>query len=199
MYQSSEIALREEDFDESTEILPFYYGVGNTKVYIEKMCKFYSRLNRTKHTVIRHSNIYGPYDKYDLEKSHVFGATITKVMNSKNGEIVVWGTGEESRDLLHIRDLIQFIDLCILKQESEFELFNVGYGEPTKLIDLVKKIIKQSNTNLKIVHDLSKPTLPTSLFLDTTKAKIQFGWERKITLDEGILDTINWYKKFFKV
>lgn len=198
MYQSSEIALKEEDFDESREILPFYYGVGNTKVYIEKMCKFYSRLDRTKHTVIRHSNIYGPYDKFDLEKSHVFGATITKVMNSINGEIVVWGTGEESRDLLHVSDLVRFIDLCISKQENKFELFNVGYGESTKLIDLVRKIIQHSGKNLKIVNDLTKPSVPTSLFLNCVKAKTQLGWERKISLDDGISDTINWYKKFFK-
>ena len=53
------------------------------------MCEFYSRLGKTKHTVIRHSNMYGPYDKYDLEKSHVFGATITKVMTSQDGKINV--------------------------------------------------------------------------------------------------------------
>ena len=82
---------------------------GNTKVYVEKMCEFFSRLGKTKHTVLRHSNMYGPHDKYDLEKSHVFGATVTKVMNSTDGKVNVWGTGEEKRDLLYVGDLVDFI------------------------------------------------------------------------------------------
>ena len=78
MYQPSSCALAECDFNGNEELFPTYFGVGNTKVYIEKMCEFFSRLKRTKHTVMRHSNMYGPYDKYDLERSHMFGATITK-------------------------------------------------------------------------------------------------------------------------
>ena len=100
MYQPSDKPLKETDFDANQPLFPSYFGVGWTKVYVEKMCEFYSRLKRTKYTAIRHSNIYGPYDKYDLERSHVFGATMTKVMTSTNGKIVVWGSGEEERDLL---------------------------------------------------------------------------------------------------
>ena len=92
------------------------------------MCQFYSRLGKTKHTVIRHSNMYGPYDKYDLEKSHVFGATVTKVMESKDGKVNVWGTGEEKRDLLYVEDLVDFIDTALNNQSSPYELFNVGLG-----------------------------------------------------------------------
>jgi nucleoside-diphosphate-sugar epimerase len=195
MYQKSETAISESDFNESEEILPFYYGVGNTKVYVEKMCNFYSRLGRTKHTVIRHSNIYGPHDKFDLEKSHVFGATVTKVMTSANGIISVWGTGEESRDLLHVNDLINFIDISIKKQVSNFEIYNVGYGEGIKVIDLVKKVIKHSGKNIEIEHDLSKPSVPTSLFLDCSKAKNELGWTNKISLDEGVINTLDWYNK----
>lgn len=192
MYQKSEKGIKESDFNENDELLPFYFGVGNTKIYIEKMCKFYSKLNRTKHTVIRHSNIYGPHDKFDLEKSHVFGATVTKVLKS-NGTITVWGTGEESRDLLYIDDLLNFIDLSINNQKSNYELFNVGLGQGIKIIDLVKKIIQHSDKKIEIVHDTSKPSVPTSLFLDCSKAKDILGWEPKYTLDEGIKRTIKWY------
>ena len=68
--------------------------------------------------VIRHSNIYGPYDKYDLDKSHVFGATITKVMTNKNNRIEVWGKGTERRDFLYVDDLVDFISLAIKKQKQ---------------------------------------------------------------------------------
>ena len=63
-----------------------------------------------------------------------------------------------------------------------------------KIKDLVSKIIEHSGKNLEIHHDLSKPTVPTSLYLDCSKAKTLLGWEPKHTLDEGILKTLNWYK-----
>ena len=194
MYQPADYAQKETDWNAQDEIFPTYFGVGNTKVYIEKMCEFFSRLGKTKHTVLRHSNMYGPHDKYDLEKSHVFGATITKVMTNKDGILIVWGTGEGGRDLLHVDDLVNFVDLSINKQESSYELFNVGLGKATKIIDLIKKIIKHSGKELKIEHDLSKPTIPTSLFLDCSKAKKLLGWEPSIDIDDGIIKTIDWYK-----
>lgn len=195
MYQPSSCALAECDFNGNEELFPTYFGVGNTKVYIEKMCEFFSRLGSTKHTVMRHSNMYGPYDKYDLERSHMFGATITKVMTSKDSKVNVWGTGEEARDLLYVEDLVKFVDAAIKKQESPYELFNVGLGKATQVKEVVNKIVKHSGLELEIVHDLSKPTIPTSLFLDCTKAKELLNWEPETTLDEGIVKTLNWYKK----
>jgi len=194
MYQKSETAIKEEDFNPSDEILSFYFGAGNTKVYLEKMCEFYSRIGSTKHTVIRHSNMYGPHDKYDLEKSHVFGATVTKVMTSADGKINVWGTGEEVRDLLFVEDLVRFVNDAIEKQESKFELFNVGLGEGIKIKDLVRKIVDHSGRDLQIVHDLSQPTIPTSLFLDCSKAKRALGWSPSHSLNEGIVKTLMWYR-----
>ena len=198
MYQKSETAIKESDFNPSEEIQSFYYGAGYTKIYLEKMCEFYARLGKTKHTVIRHSNMYGPYDKYDLEKSHVFGATITKVMTSKDGKVNVWGPGEEKRDLLYVEDLVDFIDVAINKQTTSYELVNVGLGKGIKIKYLVYKIVKHSERNLEIIHDLTKPTVPTSLYLDCSRAKELFDWEPKHTLDEGIKKTIEWYKEIKK-
>ena len=105
MYQSSNRPLKETDFDANKGLVSHYFGVGWTKVYIEKMCEFFSRLGKTKYTVFRHSNVFGPYDKFDLEKSHVFGATLTKIMTLEE-KIVVWGDGTEKRDLIYVEDLI---------------------------------------------------------------------------------------------
>jgi GDP-L-fucose synthase len=194
MLQSSERALSEDDFDESAEIHPRYFGVGWTKVYVEKMCEFYSRIGSTKYTAIRHSNIYGPHDKFDLERSHVFGATVTKVMTAKEGKIVVWGTGEEGRDLLYVDDLVDFVDRAVKRQTATFALYNCGYGEMIQIKDLVRKIVERSERRLKIEHDLSQPSIKTSLFLDCTKAERELGWRRQTTLDDGIAKTIAWWK-----
>jgi len=198
MYQPSNTPIQETDYVASADILKKYYGVGNTKVYIEKMCKFYSSLGRTKHTVLRHSNIYGPYDKYDLKRSHVFGATITKVLNSKDGKVCVWGSGEEERDLLHVNDLVDFVFLAVEKQKNEYGLYNVGLGEPISIKDLVTKIIDLSGRELVIEHDMTRPTIKTSVHLNCEKALKDFGWRPRIDLENGIALTLDWYRENIK-
>jgi len=71
----------------------------------------------------------------------------------------------------------------------------VGLGSAVPVIDLVKKIISASERPLAVKHDLSKPTIKTSLFLDCTKAFKELGWKPQISLDEGIKRTLAWYKE----
>jgi nucleoside-diphosphate-sugar epimerase len=194
MYQSSDVALKETDFDANKDLHPRYFGVGNTKLYVEKMCDFYSRIGETKFTAIRHSNIYGPYDKFDLERSHFFGATVTKVMLAQD-KFSVWGTGEEERDLLHAQDLNEFVDLALQKQKEKYRLYNCGAGKAESVLNVVKKIVVASGKNLKIEHDLSQPSIKTSLFLDCSLAKQELNWEPKVKLENGIQETIKWWKE----
>lgn len=185
--------LKETDFD-PTQVYPKYFGVGWTKVYIEKMCEFFSSLGETKYTAIRHSNIYGPHDKFDLEKSHVLGATITKVQMATD-TLSVWGEGKETRDFLYIDDLVKFVDLAIEKQSSKYELVNLGLGHSVSISDLIEKVIKISGKNLKVEHDLSKPTIPTKVAVDISKAKKLFGWIPAVDLETGLQKTISWHKE----
>ncbi len=194
MYHSSDVALKETDFDANKDLHPRYFGVGNTKLYIEKMCDFYSRIGETKFTAIRHSNIYGAHDKFDLERSHFFGANVTKTMLAED-KISIWGTGEEERDLLHAEDLNNFVDLAIQNQKEKYRLYNCGAGKAESVLNVIKKIVAASGKNLKIEHDLSQPTIKTSLFLDCSLAKKELGWEPKINLDEGIKSTIKWWSE----
>ncbi len=193
MYQSAEFPLKEMDFDANQPLYKDYFGIGNTKLYLEKMCEFYSKISDTKFTAIRHSNIYGPHDAFNLEHSHVVAATIHKVMTASD-KIVVWGTGEETRDLLYIDDLINFVERSLDNQTGKFGLYNCGYGQGIAIRDLVRKIIAQSGKDLKIEHDLLRPTIKTSIALDCDLAKNDLGWTATTTLDEGIKKTIAWYK-----
>jgi len=200
MYNPERSPVKEEDFFLDEGIYSKYFGVGWTKVYVEKLCEFYSTLGKTKHTVIRHSNTYGPHDKYDLEKSHMFGATIAKVMQACPGEeIVVWGDGSTERDLLYVDDVVDFIHKALDKQKSNYGLYNVGYGESISVKDIVGKIVNLSGKNLKISYDLTKPSINTKLALVSDKAKKDLGWEPKVSIDEGITKTIEWYKLNYKV
>lgn len=120
---------------------------------------------------------------------------MTKVMTAGDGKIIVWGSGEEERDLLYISDLTDFVELSIKKQKSSFELYNVGYGASTSINNLVKNIVACSGKDIKIEYDLSKPTIKTKLCLDTAKAKDSLGWSPKVSLSEGIQRTMQWYKE----
>ncbi len=195
MYKSSNKPIMEDDFKENQDISKKYYGAGHTKVYLEKMCKFYSNFKRTKHTVIRQSNLYGPHDKYDLEKSHMFGATICKVYKAlENGNITVWGTGEEERDLLYVEDLVDFILIALRNQVSEFELANCSYGKSFSVNEIVKKIIYHSGKNISIDYDDTKPTINSKMPISNKKAFNVFNWKPKISFDEGIKKTLKWYE-----
>jgi GDP-L-fucose synthase len=194
MYPSSDVALKETDFDANQALHARYFGVGNTKIYTEKMCEFYAGISDTRFTAIRHSNIYGPHDKFDLERSHVFGATVTKVMNATD-KISVWGTGEEGRDLLYVDDLVNCVELAMEKQTEKYALYNCGYGQGITIKNLVQTIVALSGKKLTIEHDLSQPTIKTSLFLDCTLAKTALGWEPKTSLENGIRKTLAWWQE----
>ena len=194
MYQSSDVPLKEEDFHPEKEMVPNYFGSAWTKVYIEKQCEFYSRLGRTKFSVLRHSNIFGPYDKFDLRKGHVCAASVEKVMNSKDGKVEVWGSGQEARDLLYVDDPMEAVRTCIEFQTSFFEIFNVGSGIATEIRHLVAAIIEESGKPLEVHYNPNRPTVPTSLCVDCSKITAQLGWVPRTALRDGIRKTIRWYE-----
>ena len=194
MYNPERSPVKETDFHIEEDIFSKYFGVGWTKVYVEKLCKFYSGLGKTKHTVMRLSNAYGAHDKYDLEKSHFFGATITKVLQANDGdELLVWGDGSTERDLLHVDDVVSFIHKAISNQEKKYELYNAGYGSSFSVKQIVEMIIEESGKNLKIKHDLTKPSINTKLALLSDKAEKEIGWKANISIKEGIKKTIEWW------
>jgi len=197
MYQPRETPWREDEWDASQEMHLNYFGIGWTKVYIEKMCEFFGRLGVTKHTVIRHTNVFGPHDKFDLERSHVFGATVTKAMTSKTGSITVWGTGEEARDLIYVDDLARFVELSLEKQTGPYEMLHASAGHAVRIKDLVARIVAASGRNLRIEHDPAGPTIKTSFALDNRRALEVLGWKPEVSFDEGVHRTVQWWKRAF--
>ncbi len=196
MYKSSNTLSKEENFlDKNIE--PKYFGVANMKLYCEKLCKFYSNIGNTKFTIVRHSNIYGPNDKFDKNKSHVLGATISKIYNAQK-EITVWGKGNEKRDFLYIDDLSRFILLAIKKQKNKFQIYNCGSSNPISIKNLVKKIIKISKKKLLIKYDTKQPNININIGLNCNYAKKKLNWFPKISIEEGLSKTYLWYVNSLK-
>ena len=194
MLQSSLKPQDENQFTGSVDPVNKYFGVGWTKVYVEKLCKFYSRIGKTKFSIIRHSNVYGPWDRNQLHNSHVCGSTITKVLTGSN-EIEIWGSGQEKRDLIYVLDLIELVDLMISNQTSEYCLVNAGGENLISITDLTKLVIQLAGNPLNIKYNSSKPTIDFSVTLDNSLAKKLFGWTPKTQLNEGLTKTIKFWRE----
>lgn len=191
MYPSSNRPLKENEYDLNN--LPSqYHMAARMKVLAEDLCRFYSGLGTTKYTAVRHSNIYGPYDKFDLKRGHVLSATVEKVMTSEK-EFTIWGPGTETRDLLYITDLIDFIEKALERQKGQFEIFNVGLGKMHSINELVQQILLLSQKNLSFRHDLEKKPIAQTA-IDIKKASELIGWQPKTDLREGLAKTLEWYK-----
>jgi nucleoside-diphosphate-sugar epimerase len=194
MYKNSKKPLSEEQVEED-KIFTNYYGVGHTKLYIEKICKFYSKISNIKFSIIRHSNIYGPFDKFNIQKGHFLSSSIYKVLKQKGNHVDIYGDGQEKRDFLFTDDLINFIKLVINKQKSQYEIFNCSYGKSFKIIDILGKIIFLSNSKKKINKLKNKRSLKINILVNSRKAKKLLGWVPKIKLDLGLKKTIEWFDK----
>jgi nucleoside-diphosphate-sugar epimerase len=194
MYKNSNKPLKEKDLDEK-KIYKSYFGVAHTKLYIEKMCKFFSKISNMKFTIIRHSNIYGPYDKFDKKKGHFIGSSIYKIFTEKDNKIEIFGPGNEMRDCLYIDDLLIFIDLAIKKQKENFQIFNCSYGKSFKIKEILHKILKIFGSSKKIENMTSKKNINVNILVNSIKAKNILGWTPKTTFHKGIKLTINWFKK----
>jgi len=193
MYESREAPHDETSFDANAPITPRYFGGAWNKIYFEKMGEFFASLGALRVSAIRHTNVYGPHDKFDLERSHVFGATITKVLTATD-RVVVWGEGTEARDLIHVDDLVVLVQAMIERQTVAFDLVCAGAGEAVRIRDLVQRIIDASGRALEIEFDTTRPTIPTTITLGFDKAAAAYGWSPRIGLDDGIRRTIAWWR-----
>ena len=195
MYGARDRPWREDEWDAGQALHPSYFGAGWTKVYIERMCEFFAGLGVTRHTVIRHTNVYGPHDKFDLERSHVMAATITKALSGTDGTLRVWGDGSEARDLIYVGDLVRFVELAIRNQTASYELLHASSGRAVQVRHLVEAVIAASGRSLAVEYDTTKPTIKTSFALDSGRALERLGWKAEVTMEEGIARTIRWWRE----
>ncbi len=133
------------------------------------------------------TNLYGPNDNYDLNKSHVLPALIRKFYEAKLNnapEVVMWGTGTPKREFLHVDDLA---DACFFLMENYDEAgqINVGVGEDVTILELANMVKKAVGYEGKIAHDLSKPDGTPRKLMDVNKLTA-LGWKAKIGLEQGI-------------
>jgi GDP-L-fucose synthase len=158
-----------------------------------KLCQAYARQYEANFISAMPTNIYGPGDNFDLEKSHVLPALIRKVHEakvSKRSEVTIWGTGTPRREFLHADDLADALRFLLENYDSP-EIVNVGYGEDVTIHDLVQIIARVIGLDIKIEFDVSKPDGTPRKLLDSSRLQA-LGWQPRISLEEGIQQTYHW-------
>ncbi len=218
------------------------------KISAIKLCRYFNQQYGTNYISVMPTNIYGPYDNFNLETSHVLPALIRKfhlaklleegdfegikkdfqkypigfglddkinledkqsilnvlkkvgiISNTSNISLTLWGSGEVYREFLYVDDLA---DACVYLMENvDAEdmrklcpdyFVNVGTGEDLKIKELAMMIKDIVGFKGDIIHDLSKPDGTPRKLLDVSKIK-ELGWKPKVSLEEGIRKTYEWY------
>jgi GDP-L-fucose synthase len=159
-----------------------------------KMCQAYREQYGFNAISLMPTNLYGPNDNFDLEKSHVLPAMIAKFDNAMktNESVTVWGDGSAMREFLHVDDLAEACYMCMQKYD-EIEHINVGTGEDVRIWELANVISDVVGFSGEILWDFTKPNGTPRKVLNVDKIK-SLGWKPKIGLHEGIESTYNWYK-----
>jgi GDP-L-fucose synthase len=140
-------------------------------------------------------NLYGPRDNFDLETSHVIPALIRKCVEAKernDDHIVVWGTGQVTREFLYVEDAAEAIVLAAEHYDGD-QPVNIGTGEEISIKDLAELIARETGFTGEIRWDSGKPDGQPRRCLDVRKAREYFGFEARVSLQEGLRRTIAWY------
>jgi len=159
-----------------------------------KLCQAFRRQYGCRFIAAMPTNLYGPGDSFDLEKSHVLPAMIRKFHAAKlggEGSVTLWGTGKPLREFLHVDDLA---DACLflLDNYDDEAIVNIGVGEDLTIADLAGIVRDVVGFPGDIVYDTSKPDGTPRKLVDVSKINA-LGWRAKTDLRDGIAQTYQWF------
>ncbi len=138
------------------------------------------------------ANLYGPDDNFDLEDSHVIAAMVHKYVTAAAAgqpEVVLWGTGEPSREFLYVDDAARAL-ILVAEHGNDSEPFNVGTGTETKIRDLAEMVSAAAGFEGETVWDSSRPDGQPVRYLDVSRAAERIGFSAEIDLAEGLQRTV---------
>lgn len=162
--------------------------------YIQYGCNFYS---------VMPTNMYGPFDNFNLETSHALPALIRKIYEAKVNDdksVIIWGTGKPKREFLYVEDFADAIIFMIENVEAKdlyekgISQINIGSGKDLSINELAEIIADVIGFKGKIVHDESKPDGTPRKLLDVSRIN-NLGWGYKTELRDGLVETYKWFRE----
>ncbi len=161
-----------------------------------EMCKFFKRQYGDDFISCMPTNLYGPYDNYDLQESHVMPAMIRKFHDAKvngAGSVELWGTGTPLREFLYVDDMA---DACVflLENYDGEQHVNIGTGKEVTIKELAETVKRVVGYEGDIVWNSEMPDGTPRKLTDVTKLH-NLGWTHKIELEEGVQLAYDWFKE----
>jgi len=164
-----------------------------TKLIGEKYCQVFNRVFGLSTVSLRYFNIFGPRQDPFSQYAAVIPIFITKIIQGERP--VIFGDGEQSRDFTYVTNIVEANRLAIEASEISGEVINVACGDKTTVNQLFETIRKLLQKDLAPIHEEPRPGDIRHSFADIAKAREVLKYEPKISLGEGLQETIRWYQE----
>jgi nucleoside-diphosphate-sugar epimerase len=176
---------------------PTNEGYALSKILITKLCEYISLENDFLYKTVIPCNLYGEYDNFSYDSSHMIPAVIRKIHEAKEksiDNISVWGNGEARREFMYAQDFSNFIFFALENFIRMPQNLNVGLGHDFSINEYYQMIAKIIGYDGEFTHDLSKPIGMKKKLLNINKLT-NFGWQHQFSLNQGIEETYKFYKR----
>jgi nucleoside-diphosphate-sugar epimerase len=165
-----------------------------------ELCDAYNRQHGADFRAAMPTNLYGPGDYFDLEKSHVIPALLRRfheAAQSRAPSVSVWGTGTPRREFLHVDDLAEACVFLLQRSRDDWRALNtthvnVGCGEDITIRDLVERVRETTGYRGEVKWDATKPDGTPRKLLDVSLIQ-RLGWKPAIGLEQGLAETYRWF------
>lgn len=164
---------------------------GTSKLAMEGLASSYAYNFGMSCAALRYFNLYGP-GWHNRAPSHAIPRFFEQMEQGK--EVTIWGSGEHKRDYVYMQDIVR-AHLLALQLQPGYHYLNLSGKNATRVIDLIHLMAKIMGKEPNLKHFPERPGDPLELFADATKAKEILNWEAEVDLEEGLRQTIEWYRK----
>ena len=170
-------------------------GYALAKIATLKYFEYLSRESSHSYKTLMPCNLYGKYDHFNPDKSHLIASIVMKVASIADGDSVeIWGDGTVRREFMDAFDLADAIFFSLKNYDRLPAFLNVGTGIDYTIKEYYDTIVKVVGRQCQFVYDKDRPVGMTRKLLDVGKIK-NLGWQSKITLEEGVRKTYDYYKE----
>lgn len=167
---------------------------GCAKAAVELYIRYYNKVYKLSAISLRYANVYGPKQDPSGEAG-VVAIFINKML--KNDDVIIFGDGNQMRDFVYVKDVID-ANIKAMLSEKEFAVYNVATGKAVSINELFKNLKKLLNyTKLPIYQPPRKGEIFKS-FLSIDLIKKELNWRPRVSLQEGLKETIDYFKKYYK-
>ena len=188
---SSEYGFKNKAMKESDILVPnSYYSVfkSSSSLY----CQYESLKSNIQIVTIRPFHVYGPYER----SNRLIPSLIRNMLNDKKVKLV---SPKVSRDMIYISDVVNFYIMLANKKNLKGEIFNLGSGKKTTIKEIYNFLKKITNYKVKNYWGSMKNRYwdQSIWYSNNSYVKTKLNWKPKVGLEKGLLNTVNWYKKFY--